>query len=186
MMKDSETFNSFPTKLNYIVNSSFNLGETISKSKIVMKILRSLPERFCPKVVAVEEYQNPDSLTIEKLVGDLQTLETNHCSTKMGNNIALMSSKFVESGSNVESDCESANAEFEEFFVKKFKNLWKNKKNNFKKDFLNNMALNKSKFDKKPVKRSYRPILSNAMNVKDMVALLLSVPIEKRKAKVRL
>ena len=42
-MKDSETFDEFNTKLSKIVNSSFNQREPIPQSKIVKKILRSLP-----------------------------------------------------------------------------------------------------------------------------------------------
>ena len=45
-MEDDENFDQFYFKLSDTVNSGFNLGEQISPSKIVRKILRSLPERF--------------------------------------------------------------------------------------------------------------------------------------------
>ena len=45
-MEEDETFDEFYAKLKNIVNSAFNFGESITKSKIVRKILRSLPERF--------------------------------------------------------------------------------------------------------------------------------------------
>ena len=158
-MKDTEAFNEFYVRLSDIVNSSLNLGEPISKVRIVKKVLQYLPERFRPKVVAIEEYQNMDSLAVEDLVGNLQTFETSHCSTKKGKDIALMSSKSVEDDSDVELDSKSDDLEFEAFFVKK---LWKNMKNNLKKDFQNNKAPNKSKFvpkfDKDPVKGSSKPI----------------------------
>ena len=67
------------SKLTKIVNSSFNLGEPIPQLKIVKKILRSLPKRFHPKVVIIEEYQGLNSLNVEELVCDLQTYEANHC-----------------------------------------------------------------------------------------------------------
>ena len=57
-----------------------------------------------------------------------------------------MSSKYAEVVTNVDSNCELDDSEFEAFFVKKFKKMWKNKKNNLKKDFQNNKAPNKSKF----------------------------------------
>ena len=38
--------------LKDIVNSAFNFGETILESKIVRKVLRSLPERFHAKIKA--------------------------------------------------------------------------------------------------------------------------------------
>ena len=58
-----------------MVNSSFNLGEGITKSKIVRKILRSLSKRFRPKVNAIEESRDVDSMRVDELVGSLQTYE---------------------------------------------------------------------------------------------------------------
>ena len=43
-MEEDETFDEFYAKLMDIVNSAFNLGESIAESKIVRKILRSLPK----------------------------------------------------------------------------------------------------------------------------------------------
>ena len=45
-MEKDESFNKFYAKLKDIVNSAFNLGETITEPKIVRKVLRSLLERF--------------------------------------------------------------------------------------------------------------------------------------------
>ena len=45
-MEEDKSFDEFYAKLNDIVNSAFNLGETIPKPKIVRKVLRFLPERF--------------------------------------------------------------------------------------------------------------------------------------------
>ena len=42
-MEENETFDEFYARLKDIVNSAFNLGESIAESKIVKKILRSLP-----------------------------------------------------------------------------------------------------------------------------------------------
>ena len=54
-MKEDESFDEFYAKLKGIVNSTFNLGETIHKPKIVRKVLKSLPERFHAKITAIEE-----------------------------------------------------------------------------------------------------------------------------------
>ena len=110
-MKDSETFDEFNSKLSKIVNSSFNLGEPLPQPKIVKKILRFLLDRFRPKVVAIEEYQDLNSLSVEDLVGNLQTYEANHCQIKNGKEIALKSSKFVNS--DFELECDSDDVEFE-------------------------------------------------------------------------
>ena len=53
-MKEDESFNEFYAKLKDIVNSEFNLGETIPEPKIVRKVLRSLPERFHAKITAIK------------------------------------------------------------------------------------------------------------------------------------
>ena len=48
-MEEDETFNDLYAKLKDIVNSAFNLGESIVEFKIIKKILRSLLERFHAK-----------------------------------------------------------------------------------------------------------------------------------------
>ena len=48
-IEEDELFDEFYAKLKDIVNSTFNLGETIPKPKIVRKVLRSLSERFHAK-----------------------------------------------------------------------------------------------------------------------------------------
>ena len=62
-------------KLMDIVNSTFNLGEFIAQSKIIRKILRSLPERFHAKTIAIEEVKDIDQIPLTELVGNLQTYE---------------------------------------------------------------------------------------------------------------
>ena len=48
-MSEDESFDSFYSKLNEVVVAKFNLGEKMEDSKIVRKILRSLPETFMPR-----------------------------------------------------------------------------------------------------------------------------------------
>ena len=54
-MEEDESFDVFYAKLKDIVNSAFNLGETILELKIVRKVFRSLPERFHAKITTIEE-----------------------------------------------------------------------------------------------------------------------------------
>ena len=54
-MEEDESFNKFYAKLKDIVNSTFNLRETILESRIVRKVFRSLRERFHAKITAIEE-----------------------------------------------------------------------------------------------------------------------------------
>ncbi|RVW33960.1 hypothetical protein CK203_100753 [Vitis vinifera] len=74
-MEDHENFGEFHAKLMDIVNSSFNLGGLILKSKVVRKILRSLPERFRAKVTIIKESKGVDFLKVDELVGSLQTFD---------------------------------------------------------------------------------------------------------------
>ena len=74
-MEEDESFNEFYAKLKVIVNSAFNLGETIPEPKIVRNVLKSLPERFHAKITAIEESKDIDKIPLIELVGNLQTYE---------------------------------------------------------------------------------------------------------------
>ena len=74
-MEEDESFDEFYTKLKDIINSVFNLGETIPELKIVRKVLRSLPERFHAKITTIEESKDIDKISLTELVGNLQTYE---------------------------------------------------------------------------------------------------------------
>ena len=68
-------FDSFYRKLNVVVIRKFNLGEKTEDSKIVRKILRSLPENFCAKVTAIEESKDLNEIKVQELISSLQTYE---------------------------------------------------------------------------------------------------------------
>ena len=74
-MKEDESFDEFYAKFKDIVNSTFNLGETIPEPKIVRKVFRSLPKRFHAKITAIEESKDIDKILLTELVGILQTYE---------------------------------------------------------------------------------------------------------------
>ncbi|KAJ9680449.1 hypothetical protein PVL29_019700 [Vitis rotundifolia] len=126
-MDDHETFGEFNTKLMDIVNSSFNLGEPISKSKVVRKILRSLLERFRAKVTAIEESKDVDSLKIDELVGSLQTFEMTLVLPRKAKGIALKAIKEESLSSESEDDEKMSKGELTKF-AKKFKKYMKFRK----------------------------------------------------------
>ena len=70
-MSDDKCFDEFYTKLNDIVKSAYNLSEIYDQPKIVRKILRSLIEDFRPKVTAITESKDVDSIPVNELVGSL-------------------------------------------------------------------------------------------------------------------
>lgn len=68
-------FAGFIFKLSNIFNLRFNLGEKILYSKVVMKILNSLPKRFKHKVIVIEENKNIDSMRVDETYRFLPTYE---------------------------------------------------------------------------------------------------------------
>ena len=61
-MEEDESFDEIYAKLKDIVNSAFNLRETIPEPKIVRKVLRSLSERFHAKITATKESKDIDKM----------------------------------------------------------------------------------------------------------------------------
>ena len=74
-MSEDELFDSFYGKLNEVVIGKFNLGEKTEDSKVVRKILRSLPESFHAKVITIEKTKDLDEIKIQELISSLQTYE---------------------------------------------------------------------------------------------------------------
>ena len=95
-MSDDESFDEFCAKLNDIVNSAYNLGEIYDQPKIVRKVLRSLTEDFRPKVTAITESKDVDSILVDELVGSLQFYELDLPKTSKSKSMALKSVDDVE------------------------------------------------------------------------------------------
>ena len=92
-MSDDETFDEFYAKLNDMVNSAFNLGEVYDESKVVRRILRSLIEDFRPKVTAITESKDVDTIPVDGLVGSLQFYKSDLPKINRSKSMAL---KFVD------------------------------------------------------------------------------------------
>ena len=88
-MSEDESFDSFYSKLNEVVVSKFNLGEKTKDSKIVRKILRSLPESFRTKVTAIEESKDLDDIKVQELIGSLQTYELSLSNQRKSKSLTL-------------------------------------------------------------------------------------------------
>ena len=78
------------SRLCDIANKSFGLGERILESKLVWKIIRSLPDKFQSKVTIIGESKNLYIMKIDKL-GSLQTFELNLRQKKKDKSISLKS-----------------------------------------------------------------------------------------------
>ena len=70
-MSDDESFDEFYAKLNDIVNFAYNLGEIYNQLRIVRKILKSLTKDFRPKMTAIIESKDVDSILVDELIGSL-------------------------------------------------------------------------------------------------------------------
>ena len=90
-MFDDESFDEFYAKLNDIVKSAYNLGEIYDQRKIVRKILRFLTEDFRPKVTAITESKDVDSIAVDELVGSLQSFELDLPKTSKSKSMAFKS-----------------------------------------------------------------------------------------------
>ena len=74
-LKEGEKLKDYSSKLMEIVNQIRLLGEDFPDHRVVEKILVSLPDRFEPKISAIEESHDLKSLTIVELLGKLQAQE---------------------------------------------------------------------------------------------------------------
>ena len=88
-MSEDESFDSFYGKLNEVVISKFNLGEKMEDSKVVRKILCSLPESFRAKVTAIEESKDLNKIKVQELIGSLQTYELSLPNQRKSKSLAL-------------------------------------------------------------------------------------------------
>ncbi|CAL8168808.1 unnamed protein product [Prunus armeniaca] len=122
MMDENETFSEFYAKLCVIVNACSGLGEKIPEDRVVKKILRSLPQRFQPKITAIEEIRDLNTLKVQELIGSIQTYEMKHLSPKKSKNVAFKVVNEEDDGHSNE-DCSD-----EELMIltRRFMNFLKN------------------------------------------------------------
>ena len=123
-MKEDETFGEFYAKLKDIVNSTFNLGEQISKPKIVRKVLRSLPERFHVKITAIEESKDIDKILLTKLVGNLKTYGLGL--TRIGKGSKSKSMALKAKSNAIDESSDDEDSKMKSYITRQFKKFMKN------------------------------------------------------------
>jgi hypothetical protein len=74
-MKEDEYIAAYFLRVNEMVNAILELGEEIEESVIVQKVLRSLPMRFNPKISALEERLDLNSISMDELHGIFKAYE---------------------------------------------------------------------------------------------------------------
>ena len=123
-MEEDESFDKFYAKLKDIVNSIFDLGETIPEPKVVRKVLRSLPKRFHAKITAIEELKDIDKIPLTKLIGNLQTYKLGLTMIGKLSKSKSMALKAKSSDSDKSSDDEDS--KMKSYITMQFKKLMKN------------------------------------------------------------
>ena len=132
-MEEDESFDEFYAKLKDIVNSAFNLGETIPEPKIVRKVLRSLSERFHAKITAIEESKDIDKIPLTVLVGNLQTYELGL--SRIGKSRKGKSMALKVKSSNTDEFSDDEDSKMKSYITRQFKKFMKNANGrNFDKD----------------------------------------------------
>jgi hypothetical protein len=74
-MKEDETVGKYFLRVEELVNAMKSIGEKFEDVVLVQKILRSLPDRFNPKVSAIEELNDLNFFPFDQLLGTLTTYE---------------------------------------------------------------------------------------------------------------
>ena len=123
-MEEDESFDELYAKLKDIINSAFNLGETIPEPKIVRKVLISLRERFHAKITAIEESKDIDKIPLIELVGNLQTYELGL--TRIGKSGKGKSMALKAKSSDTNESSEDENSKMKSYITRQFKKFMKN------------------------------------------------------------
>ena len=123
-MEENESFDEFYAKLQDIVNSAFNLGETIPEPKIVRNVHRSLPERFYTKIMAIEESKDIDKIPLTKLVSNLQTYELRL--TRIGKSGKSKSMALKAKSSDTDESSDDEDSKMKSYIMRQFKKFMKN------------------------------------------------------------
>ena len=123
-MEEDELFDEFYAKLKDIVNSTFNLGETIPEPKVVRKVLRSLPERFHAKITTIEESKDIEKIPLTELVGNLQTYELGL--TKIGKSSKSKRMTLKAKSSDIDESSDDEDSKMKSYITRQFKKFMKN------------------------------------------------------------
>ena len=122
-MEEDESFDEFYAKLKDIVNSAFNLGETIPEPKIVRKVLRSLLERFHAKIMAIKESKDIDKIPLTELFGNQQAYELGL--TRIGKLSKSKSMALKAKSSDTDESSDYEDSKMKSYITRQFKKFMK-------------------------------------------------------------
>ena len=123
-MEEDESFDEFYAKQKDIVNSAFNLGETILEPKVVRKVFRSLSERFHAKITTIKGSKDIDSIPLTELVGNLQTYELGL--TRIGKGSKSKSMALNAKSNKNDESLDDEDSKMKSYITRQFKKFMKN------------------------------------------------------------
>ena len=123
-IEEDKSFDKFYAKFKDIVNSAFNLGETILEPKIIRNVLKSLPERFHAKIMAIEESKDIEKIPLIELVGNLQTYELGL--RRIGKSGKSKSMTLKAKSSDMDESLDDEDSKMKSYITRKFKKFIKN------------------------------------------------------------
>ena len=123
-MEEDESFDEFYAKLKDIVNSAFNLRETIPEPKIVRKVLRSLLERFHAKIIVIKESKDIDKIPLTELIGNLQTYELGL--TRIGKSSKSKGMALKAKNNDTDESSDDEDSKIKSYITRQFKKFMKN------------------------------------------------------------
>ncbi|XP_024156352.1 uncharacterized protein LOC112164385 [Rosa chinensis] len=74
-MGEDESIDDFHARLLNVTNQCCSLDDPFEEHRIVKKFLKALPSKFQAKQIAIEETQDLDTYSLDKLIGNLKTFE---------------------------------------------------------------------------------------------------------------
>ncbi|XP_024178792.1 uncharacterized protein LOC112184783 [Rosa chinensis] len=95
-MGDDKTVDDFHNRIMKIAGQCRSLGTPFEDDKLVKKILRALPEKFCSKVTSIEDSFDIDVYPLDELIGNLKTYEMRLKPEKKNKSVAFKVVKGVE------------------------------------------------------------------------------------------
>ena len=128
-MGDKETVMEMYTDFTHITNELKSLGQSFTTKELVRKILRFLPQSWEAKVTAIQEAKDMNKMSLDELIGNLQTYKLSRSSqlkeaNKRDRGLALKA---------LEEDDSDLDEEEMAMFTQKFKKFFKKAKENSKK-----------------------------------------------------
>ena len=119
-------FDEFYAKLKDIVNSAFNLGETIPEPKVVRKVLDLYQRESMPRSSLLKNQKDIDKISLTELVDNLQTYELGLTRIKKSSESKSMALRAKSNDTDESSDDEDS--KMKSYITRQFKKFMKNAK----------------------------------------------------------